>query len=201
VEKSIFDVRRENLDSLIKEKFEGNRSAFARAAGKNINLINMSMTSNAEVRKPIGERLAREIEEAMLLPSGWLDADRGRGSAKPVVGLQRMRGDKRTDADIFPEQMVVGDAWLKTVTERPVEVLHHQSGVFLVDTTERNLERAGVYVIHDAGQLTPHHLSPLPAGKVALSLPYAGGATELVLQRKQLDIAGRVVARLSIEKL
>ena len=67
-------IRRSNLDALIKDRFEGNRAAFCRATGKHPNLINLILSKNPNLKRGIGEKLCRGIEESLTLPRGWLDA-------------------------------------------------------------------------------------------------------------------------------
>lgn len=57
-----FEARRVNLTDYIADRYESNRAAFCRATGKNPNLINLVLTDNADYRRNIGEKLARDIE-------------------------------------------------------------------------------------------------------------------------------------------
>ena len=69
-----FEVRRENVRKLINEKFDGNRSAFSRAAGVHPNQINLVMAEN-EHRRNLGEDLTRRMEESLGIPTGYFDAE------------------------------------------------------------------------------------------------------------------------------
>lgn len=88
---SISDIRRANLLALIEDKYEGNRSAFSRATGKNVNLINLVLTANPDFRRNIGERLARDLEELASLPKGWLDLTHTGGPTGQMATFQIMR--------------------------------------------------------------------------------------------------------------
>lgn len=79
---NVIEVRRQNLLNYIRDTYEGNRAEFCRATGKNPNLINLVLTHNAEYRRNIGEKLARNIEEKAGIASGWLDSPRGVGARK-----------------------------------------------------------------------------------------------------------------------
>lgn len=68
-----FDVRRENLRRLIRDKYEGNRAAFSRAAGVHQNQINLILTDNPDHQRNLGEGLARRIEDALGIAPGYLD--------------------------------------------------------------------------------------------------------------------------------
>lgn len=86
VKLGVFEVRRRNLINFIEEKFEGNRAAFCRATGKNQNLINLCLTTNKDLQRTIGEKLARDIEKVAGLPQRWLDDPRG-GTPESVVNI------------------------------------------------------------------------------------------------------------------
>lgn len=81
----MFDTRRDNLRKIVLEKFEGNRAAFSRAAGVNQNQINLLLTDNVEHRRNLGEALARRMEAALHLESGWFDLARVSGDTPPTV--------------------------------------------------------------------------------------------------------------------
>ncbi len=69
-----FDVRRENLRALVLNKFGGNRAALARAAGVHQNQINLLLSPNLDIRRNLGEALARRMEGALGLVHGYFDA-------------------------------------------------------------------------------------------------------------------------------
>lgn len=74
-----FDTRRDNLRNFIRDKFDGNRSAFARAAGVSPNHVILLMSDNPELRRNLGEALSRRIENTLVLPAGYFDIVRGVG--------------------------------------------------------------------------------------------------------------------------
>lgn len=79
---AIFNTRRENLRKLILDKYQGNRAAFARAAGVHQNQINLLLSSNEDHRRNLGEALARKMEETVGLPTGYFDrVTSGKGEA------------------------------------------------------------------------------------------------------------------------
>lgn len=80
----VFETRRLNLVAFIEDKFDGNRAAFCRSTGKNPNLINLVLTDNADYRRNIGEKLARDVEKKAGLATGWLDSPRGVGERRMV---------------------------------------------------------------------------------------------------------------------
>jgi hypothetical protein len=97
---TVFDIRRHNLSSLIADSYQNNRAEFCRATGKNPNLINLVLTSNAEYRRNIGEKLARDIERRAGIAEGWLDSPRGIGE-RNVARISILAGS-RAIPDVAP---------------------------------------------------------------------------------------------------
>lgn len=69
----LFDIRRENLLRVVAETFDGNKAAMARAAGVNPNQVNLVLSSNPQIRRNLGETLARRIEGHLGLRKNQLD--------------------------------------------------------------------------------------------------------------------------------
>lgn len=72
----IFEIRRQNLRLLAKEKFNGKISALAEAVDRAASYLSRCLTDNPIHRKGIGERVARDIEVKLRLPANWLDTAR-----------------------------------------------------------------------------------------------------------------------------
>ena len=66
------EIRRDNLRQYIAAKYDGNRSAFARAVNTDPNQINLIL-SNGEHRRNLGEALARQFERNLTLAEGYFD--------------------------------------------------------------------------------------------------------------------------------
>jgi len=103
-------IRRSNLDALIKDRFEGNRAAFCRATGKHPNLINLILSKNPNLKRGIGEKLCRSIEESLALPHGWLDKP-SHGSEGAGAAMVLIIDDSRTE-----EWMSLDRASLKEIS-------------------------------------------------------------------------------------
>ncbi len=145
VELAVYAVRRANLRELINSKYEGNRSRFARETGKNVNLINLTLTSNPDLRRNVGEKLARDIEAAAGLPHGWMDVDRTeQDDAAAVVAIPRMRA-KRGPRDMIPEALYCGAKWLSsTYSSDPKQLfLYHMPD----DTMAPTIQPGDVVII------------------------------------------------------
>lgn len=147
-----------NLKKLVDDKYDGNKAAFARAAGKNSNLIVLCLSPNPAIRRSIGERLAREIEQVMQLPSGWMDLDSGapleRYVTIPIVSLDNLKG---TVEKLFLSDRVVkkacdtptSTAVLRGLYMPSAEMLPaiDQDDILLVDTGCEGFPKDGVYVL------------------------------------------------------
>lgn len=153
-------IRRANLAALIDERFEGNRAAFCRATGKNPNLINLILSKNPDLQRSIGEKLSRDIEGLLDLPSGWLDKkspnNTERSSSIPVVSSVDARPGEEwlvllpeTLRAIAPNVPTAGLAVVKAASDhmapsinlgdlvlinKSVKVADSSGGVFAIDT-------------------------------------------------------------------
>lgn len=66
--------RRDRVLLLIKERFDGNKAAFAKAIGRPApNVHRMLAIGSGKDQRGIGEELARDIEKSLDLPHLWLD--------------------------------------------------------------------------------------------------------------------------------
>jgi len=75
----VYKIRKRRLLEYIADNFKGNRSAFCRAVGEDGSYIARIYTDNKDQSKPFTETIARRIEVAARLPTGWLD-----GAAKTL---------------------------------------------------------------------------------------------------------------------
>lgn len=83
--KTVFEVRKENLIKLILDKFQGNNTSFGKATGIHHNHVNLMATENPKTQRNMGEELARRIELAIGLPTGWIDVPHGDAAKSFVV--------------------------------------------------------------------------------------------------------------------
>lgn len=70
--KNLVEIRKRNLISLIKEY---GQKELARKIGRSDALLNSYKSDT--VKKNIGEKFARHVEEKLRLEEGWLDQDHG----------------------------------------------------------------------------------------------------------------------------
>lgn len=89
------EIRRKQLVRLLKERFDNNKAALARAIDRAPATV-WRLVTKGEHQKPIGEKLAREIERALNLPLYWLD-----GVAQ--IMLPQMPVALRAELDVLPK--------------------------------------------------------------------------------------------------
>lgn len=89
----ITEIRRNSLLAFRVEKFKTQR-AFAEHIGKSATQVNKWFLDTKN-RQPIGERLARELEEKLNLPVGWLD------KSHDIYELELVQALKELDYDVI----------------------------------------------------------------------------------------------------
>lgn len=211
--KTLDQVRRQNLDALIKERFEGNRAAFCRATGKHPNLINLVLTKNPDYQRNIGEKLCRSVEEALSLPFGYLDqpahGKEGAGLATinildPERDTEWLTIDRASLREISPTTStgslvvvrVKSDSMAPTVSIGDLVFIDQSESGKKVDTSGSiyvvNHKSGGHVLVRFRNQLGDWHLSfDNPA--------YPGNPVTQAYINKQ-DILGKVVSALTIKK-
>lgn len=80
---SITDLRRDNLRSLIRERYHNSPSALATDCGYTNGSFIVQMAGPSPTRV-VTEKTARKIEQSLKLPEGWLDQDHSREAARAV---------------------------------------------------------------------------------------------------------------------
>lgn len=94
----IKEIRRFRLRKLILTKFSGVSARLAEHIGKQPSYIARIFSSNPEHSRNVGEKLAREIEEACGLDSGFLDRPLTRAEVMGVFDNQKDHPELRFDA-------------------------------------------------------------------------------------------------------
>ena len=174
------EARRLNLQKFVNEKFGGNKAAFCRASGKNPNLIVLGLAPNPNIRRAIGERLARDIEQKMNLPNGWLDLDSGASFERyltvPIVSLENM---SQTVEKLFLSERVLNRVCDNPTSLAAVRGLYmpssemlpaiSQDDIMLVDNDCKEFTKDGVYVIESRKSVFIRRVSRLFTGQVRIS--------------------------------
>jgi len=97
----ITEVRRNNLQKFIKDKFK-TRKEFAVQVGKSYSQV-MSWFVSGKSQKNIGEKLARDLEEALELPENWLDREHSHDpvEAKFITALESIGYEVKKNNESF----------------------------------------------------------------------------------------------------
>jgi hypothetical protein len=203
---SATEVRRSNLLAYINEKFDGNRSAFARAADKNVNLINLVLSNNEEFRRNIGEKLARDLEQRLSLPEGWMDIQRQGGPTGRVTSFPVVRFGA---ADDSPEKLVLASDVVIKHLDAPT-ALHNVKACYMpsddmaptinkgdlifVDAGVTEIGSDGVYVLVRKDEIFVRRIKRTLSGALkAVADKDPSGVEDLP---GKLTVAGRVVGAL-----
>lgn len=209
---NVIEVRRQNLLSYIRDTYGGNRAEFCRATGKNPNLINLVLTNNAEYRRNIGEKLARDIEAKAGIASGWLDSPRGVGARKvtkiPMLVDSSNIPDKAPLECDYHIVLPVDDPTLAlrtTGTKNLVIVTAQEScmapafnvgGNVWVDLGVKRIVGDGVYVLRMGGATKFRRVQQLPNGELRVSQDDPAYAPQILKNKLSagLKVVGKAIA-------
>jgi len=205
-EPSIADVRRENLTNLISSRFDGNNAAFCRASGKHQNLINLILTKNLELRRNMGERLARDIERQIGLTEGFLDVPRQDWAAGvSIYTFPIMRLDAASAGGL--ERVVIGADVIGRHLTAPSVITNikgcympsdemspsiNRDDIMFVDAAAAEFDRDGVYLVTRGKDLFVRRVRRLLAGGVRISAD-ADPSGAIEAPTSKFKSAGRVV--------
>jgi hypothetical protein len=201
------DIRRENLKRLILERFEGNRAAFCRAAYKNPNMINLILSSNPDLQRSFGEKVARDIERVLNLPDKWLDAVQSGAQIGAVYNIPVVRLDQLNAAGV--ERLILGVDIVSRHLDRPTAMTNvracymptqemapaiGQDDLMLIDSGVSEIDRDGVFVITRGTDVFVRRVRRLLAGGIRISAD--SSPDTLDAQPGQFACAGRIVGLL-----
>jgi plasmid maintenance system antidote protein VapI len=112
---TLFEIRRNNLNQLVLDKFNGNKSALARAADVHHNHINLLLSANEVHRRNMGEDLARRVEKALGLPQYWLDKDHSNDddSVSTIHSMPLDNGLKRVLKTSSVTSLALSTTWIR----------------------------------------------------------------------------------------
>lgn len=211
--KDVSEARRENLRSLIQEKYGGVNAALSRAANKDPNLINLILTSNENIRRNMGEKMARAIEETLSLPSGWFDVPRHGGPVERIQTIPIVRLDSIDGSAL--EKLVFGVDVVARQIDRPTSANNlravyapdnemspsvSEGDLLIVDSGVKDFDRPGVYVITRDKDVFIRRISKLLTGGVRISAdsdPRSG----IDAEPGQFSCSGRVVGAMRFSRI
>lgn len=215
---NIYDIRRKNLSALIQSKYENNRSLFARSVDKNVNTINLYLTTNESLRRNIGERNARDLERMASLPSGWLDDPAsGTPGMSMVTSIDRISGSAKDSPDPAGDSICMGAKFLKmnypdtdeqhlgfiTVIDDEMTPTLKRYDLAIVDNGDKDIWRAGMFLVMVGDTLKVRRLSQKLDGSIEVSRDKTHYPDEVVPmdQMNKLKVIGRVIGSWEHRKL
>lgn len=208
-----FDVRRQNLRTLIRERFDGVNAALCRATGKNANLINLILSNNESIRRNMGEKLAREIEVSLGLPAGWMDTPREGGpvdrvTTVPIVRLDAL--DKAGVEKVVLGQDVVGRHLERATATNALRIVYatdnemapaiEDGDLLYVDTGVTEFDRPGVYVITRGSAVYIRRVTRPLTGGVRIAAD-ADAHSAVDAEPGQFGCSGRIVGAMRFVKI
>jgi len=133
--KSIHDIRRENLRTIIQKDFDGRQIRMAEALGFQANLISRWMASpDMASAKNIGASSARKIEAAARRPAFWLDTDHANSYAVDIEPV-----DANTEIGIIAANNLT--AWMQANKELKTQAAVAEKAEVGQSTINRLLKR------------------------------------------------------------
>lgn len=217
----VFSLRKQNLNRLMLDRFQGNRAALARASGVHPNHINLILSNNEAIRRNLGEILARKIEDQLGLPAKWLDSPRDGAVVDAPISIdappihESLHGALRKSeqisglvvtsgqaASLFRRVTAVESLIIATVDTTSAAPDLEEGDTVVVDTAVKGISVDGIYLI-SKGNSGPmlRRIGKAITGEVTAAI---GSEPPVVLTPaavKALKVVGRVVAAVRISRL
>lgn len=207
---NIYDIRRKNLASLIAQKYENNRSQFARSVDKNVNTINLYLTTNEALQRNIGERNARELERMASLPAGWLDQEvSANAGINLVTNINRISGTAKDSPDPAGDAIAMGTKFFRmnypdvdeealgfmTVIDDEMTPTLKRYDLAIVDNGDKDIFRSGLFAVMVGNTVKVRRLSQQLSGGIEVSRDKTHFPDETIPfdQIERLRVIGRVI--------
>jgi hypothetical protein len=115
-------IRREALRRFVLDRFDGKRAALARACLVHSNQLNLMLTDNESIRRPMTDAIARRMEANLSLPPGFFDIPPADSGGVRVSAPQAIPEVVAPLFDVCdsPRSMLVSERWAtrRSVTYR-----------------------------------------------------------------------------------
>ena len=211
----LYAVRKANLQAIVLQKFQGNKSAFGRAADVHHNHVNLLLSTNAVHRRNMGEDLARRIEQKLGLPPMWLDRDHAGESVSTAViaslpigeGLGRILRTPPVQSitvshpwisTLLPEITGTAQLFIAGISTEEVAPALLPNDIVLVDAGVKAFTVDGIYILLSGGDAHLRHIRKKLTGGYTLE---SAGSTEQTDTLDGLKVAGRVVQKIHMGRI
>lgn len=135
------DIRRTNLALILETRFEGNKSALGRAVGRQAGYV-AGMLPDSKNARSFGETNARDFEQKLGLPRGWLDQPHDTASA--AVPPEQCSQEKQPIPTLMPievwsDETPLGDDEVEIPFFKEVELAAGKGSEVMLETGGRKL--------------------------------------------------------------
>jgi hypothetical protein len=205
---NLYAIRKANLLELALQKFQGNKSALARAAEVHHNHINLLLSNNDSHRRNMGEDLARRMEARLGLPPLWLDNDHTNEQTATAViaSLPIGEGLDRVLQNSPIHSMTVTISWMAANLTHATPQLflsciasdeaspHVVSGdIVIIDAGVKAFTVDGVYLLIHGEDVYLRHIRKRLTGGYTVE---GGGSSEQIDNMKGFTVSGRVAQKI-----
>ena len=153
---NIREIRRQRVLQLITERFHGVDAQFADAIDRSPTQV-ARWFMETKNRRPIGEKIARDIEKQLNLARGWLDTEPG----AEAPGVQQPLGVYAIKTEVQAELL---DLFDHLSDEQQEELLAELNAKKL--SNEAVFKRWNTRLKHVSRQRAAEHLPPAPKAKI-----------------------------------
>ena len=214
------EVRKERVQELINERFNGKKIDFARAIGKATAQVSHWLTD----QRVIGNGVASDIEKALDLPRGWLDGETaadGLPAYRSEVPVQQegwlsvprlavvgeLGGGIENDGEDIVDYVVIAEDWAQRVFGGNLHALRivgtrgdsmqgtiNPGDIVFIDTSADRYDGAGIYAVLTTAGLRIKRLQALVSGglRIISDNKAYGDETLSAQELEHIRICGRV---------
>lgn len=133
------NIRRTNLSSLVRTRFSGNQSALAAAVDRQASYISRCLAEPGKNSKPIGEKFARHVEQALGLLPGALDSPPGIDTPERQDMLKGSSSVHLDPIEIWDDETPLGPEEVELPFFKEVELSAGKGSEVMLETSGRKL--------------------------------------------------------------
>ena len=136
------DIRRTNLALILESRFDGNKSALGRAVGRQAGYV-AGMLPDGKSTRSFGEANARDFEQKLGLPRGWLDQPH-ESADRAIATAEESNSQAPTQVDLIPidvwsDETPLGDDEVEIPFFKEVELAAGKGSDVMLETGGRKL--------------------------------------------------------------
>lgn len=136
------DIRRTNLALILETRFDGNKSALGRAVGRQAGYV-AGMLPDSKSPRSFGETNARDFEQKLRLPRGWLDQPHESADVAAEPSEQCSPAAQSTPSlmpiEVWSDETPLGDDEVEIPFFKEVELAAGKGSEVMLETGGRKL--------------------------------------------------------------